>query len=207
MIKLGITGGIGSGKSTVSRILELEGVPVYYADQRSKELLDSDSEVVVTVKQLFGDVYKDGRADRKAISALVFGDKELLKKLENILHPAVLRDFGRWCEEHKDAVYVVKEAAVLYESGADKQVDCVLTVSAPEELRVARCVARDGVDPAAIKARMKCQMTDNDREAKADFVILNDEKRELIPQVIRLDAVIREVARMNNELLESIDSK
>lgn len=207
MIKLGVTGGIGSGKSTVSKILELEGVPVYYADHRSKELLDSDVVVVAAVKELFGDVYKNGQADRKAISGRVFNDKQLLKKLEAVLHPAVQRDFERWCGEHLDAVYVVEEAAVLYESGADRHLDCVLTVSAPEYLRVERCVARDGVDAAAIKARIECQMTDDQREEKADFVIVNDEKRELIPQVIRLDAVLRNIAQMNKELLESIGSK
>ena len=188
MIKVGITGGIGSGKSTVCRVFELLGVPVYYSDAEAKTILDADPEVNAAVLKLFGAGVKNeaGMIDRKKIAAIVFTEKDKLEKLNSIVHPAVGKHFDDWCKKNADAPFILKEAAILYESGAYKQVDKVIVVTAPEALKIERLQKRDGLSTAEIRKRINSQMSDAEKTGRADFVIANDEQSLLIPQVVSL---------------------
>jgi len=187
MLKLGITGGIGSGKTTVCRLFELLGIPVYYADDESKKLLEEDQLVKEQVIKTFSDsILNDlGTIDRKKLAAIVFNNKEQLEKLNAILHPAVGQHFENWLKK-QNAVYILKEAAILFESGAYKQVDKVLTVVAPLELKIQRTMKRDGVSREVVKKRIELQMSDEEKIKRSDFVITNNEQELLIPQVLSL---------------------
>jgi dephospho-CoA kinase len=186
MLRIGITGGIGSGKSTVCRILESLDVPVYYADVRSKYLLEHDHEVREKVHEEFGPgVFTAGRLNRKALAAIVFQDEARLRKLEGITHPAVRKDFERWfSRQHAD--YIVKEAALLFEAGTYKELDKTILVSSPMELRLARVSNRDSVKPEEIQARIDMQWPEEKKKALADYILYNDETQLLLPQIIRL---------------------
>lgn len=187
MIKLGITGGIGSGKTTVCRLFELLGIPVYYADEESKKLLDENKEVKKQVLGIFGEsILNDaGTIDRKKLAGIVFNNKGLLDKLNAITHPAVGAHFELWLKKQKSP-YILKEAAILFESGAYKQVDKVLTVTAPVELKIQRTIKRDGVSKEQVEARISLQMSDEEKIKRSDFVIRNNEQELLIPQVLEL---------------------
>lgn len=187
MIRVGLTGGIGSGKTTVARVLEQLGVPVYYADARGKWLSDYDPKVVSGIKSIFGEkAYVKGTLDRPFIARQVFSDQALLSQLNAVIHPAIRRDFLSWQADHSDAAYVVMEAAVLLEGEFDKDVDRVVVVTAPEELRIRRTMQRDGVEAAAVQARIRAQMSDAERLKHADDVLLADENELLLPQILQL---------------------
>ena len=187
MIKVGLTGGIGSGKSTVAKILIAEGVPVYIADEKSKYLLDNDTNVISAVSQEFGkEIYISGIADRKLLASIVFDNPERLAKLNSILHPAVERDFERWAKQYQGVPYVIEESAILFESRANRNMDLTITVSAPIEVRVERAIKRDKCSREAIIARIENQISDSEREKLADFIIVADDKKLLIPQVLEL---------------------
>ncbi|MBL7887986.1 MAG: dephospho-CoA kinase [Bacteroidia bacterium] len=185
MIKVGITGGIGSGKTTVCKLFELLGVPVYYSDTEAKKLLDEDEVVKQQIVDLFGHdvIDESGRVDRKKMAALVFNNKERLEQLNTVVHPAVAQHFEAWYKK-QTAVFVLKEAAILFESGAHKQVDKVIVVSAPLDLKVERVMKRDKVAAEEVLKRINSQMVDEEKVKLADHVIYNDEKELLIPQVI-----------------------
>ena len=187
MLKLGITGGIGSGKTTVCRLFELLGIPVYYADEESKKLLDADKQVKEQVVKVFGDsILNDaGIIDRKKLAEIVFNNKEQLEKLNTILHPAVGLHFENW-QKKQTSPYILKEAAILFESGAFKQVDKVLTIITPLELKIQRTIKRDGISREEVINRMQHQMNDEEKVKRSDFVIKNDEQELLIPQVLDL---------------------
>ena len=187
MLKIGITGGIGSGKTTVSRVFELLGIPVYYADDESKKILNSDKTAKESVIKVFGDsiLNKDGQIDRKKLAGLVFNKKEELDKLNAILHPAVGKHFDKWAKE-QNAPYCLKEAAILFESGAYKQVDRVVAVVAPLELKINRTIKRDGITKEEVLARINNQLSDEEKVKRADFIVQNDELQLLIPQVLKL---------------------
>ena len=186
MRRVGITGGIGSGKSTVCRILRVLGVPVFEADAEGRTLLTHDPDVIDAVRERFGpDLIGEQGVDRQALARIVFNDPAALQDLNAIVHPAVRMAFARWADA-QHAPYVVMEAAILAESGGRSQVDDLVVVSAPEDLRVQRVMARDGVDEQAVRERMANQLTDAEREAQADAVLVNDERRLLLPQVLAL---------------------
>lgn len=188
MIRVGLTGGIGSGKTTVARVLEQLGVPVYYADVRGRWLSDNDPEVRLKIKALFGEeAYRpEGSLDRAYIAGKVFADKALLERLNAIVHPAVRRDYRTWAARHEEVPYTVMETAILFESGFEREVQRVVVVTAPEELRIARTVRRDGSDETAVRARIAAQMSDDERLAKADDVLQADDRELLIPQILKL---------------------
>lgn len=188
MLKVGITGGIGSGKTTICKVFELLGVPVYYADNASRELLENDTDIKNKVVHVFGENVLDSssRIDRKKVASVVFGNEEQLKKLNAIIHPAVALHFELWLKSHKTAPYILKEAAILFESGAYLQMDKVVTVSAPDELRITRVVKRDRVSSEEVEKRMKTQLSETERVKRSQFVIVNDEKELVIPQVMKL---------------------
>lgn len=175
MLKVGLTGGMGSGKSTVAEAFRALGVPVFNADEETKRHL-SDPEVVSKLRDVFGDSLFDekGKPDRKKLAAIVFSDKAKLAELNAIMHPIAAAAFISWVSLQRNAPYVIKEAAILFESGADKQVDRVVTISCPEALRIQRVMKRDGITEAQVRARLNNQLTDAQREERSQHVIRDD---------------------------------
>lgn len=186
MIKVGVTGGIGSGKSTVCRLFTLLGIPVYDADSRARTLMNRQPEVAAKIEAMFGgQAYRNGELDRGLIAAEVFGNPDRLEALNRIVHPAVRDDFRRWAEA-QDAPFVIEESAILYESGADRDMDKVIAVTAPEALRIRRTVRRDGCTEAAVRQRIRHQMDEAERTGRADFTIHADDRHLVIPQVLSI---------------------
>ena len=188
-LKVGVTGGIGSGKSVVCRLLAMLGVPVYDSDAQARQLMSSDPSLVAAIRERFGaESYRDGELDRKYLASRVFGNPVALAALNRIVHPAVIADFLRWAGEC-GAEDVGVESAVLFESGLAGAVDEIVAVSSPEELRVERAVRRDRSSEEEVRARIRSQMDDAEREALAGHVVVNDERSLLWEQVLRLDAL------------------
>lgn len=171
---IGLTGGIGSGKSTIARLFQAEGIPVYIADEEAKKILDLP-ETIKKVSQTFGDsIIFDGKIDRKKLSEIVFKNPGKLKILNDLIHPLVKKHFDDWVDKHKEFPYVVKEAAILFESGSYKYCDIIITVVAPEEVRIQRVISRDNTAKSDVVARIKNQWSDEQRIGKSNFVIKNE---------------------------------
>jgi len=186
MIKIGLTGGIGSGKSLVASLLEKMGATVFDSDRTAKELMNSNQELIDQIKVAFGDqVYQSGELNRKKLASIVFNDSEKLKTLNDLVHPQVGKAFDRWCDS-QTADLLVKEAAILIESGAHKNLDMIILVTCPEEERVKRVVQRDGVEPIQVKKRIAKQWSDDKKKEFADYIIQNDGEQLLIPQVVKM---------------------
>jgi len=192
MYKVGITGGIASGKTTICKIFELLGVPVYYADDRAKQLMTASKVIKHQIITLFGTeaYFKNGRLNRKYIGSIAFNDPPILKKLNAIVHPAVIQDGHDWFEKLKDVPYALKEAALLIESGSYKTLDKTIVVTCPEEIRLLRATKRDKAKVTDIKSRMQNQMPDAERIKYADYIINNDGKDLLIPQILDIHVQI-----------------
>jgi dephospho-CoA kinase len=188
MLKIGITGNIGSGKSTVARVFEILGVKVFYADAEAKKVMTADEELIGGIKTTFGnDAYlPDGQLNRKYIANIVFKKEEELKKLNAMVHPAVFRAFDEWAKAHTNEPYVVKEAAVLFESGSYKHCDKTVLVSAPLEMRLKRVMDRDRVSRAEVEAREARQFTEERKKELADYILYNDDTHLVIPQILEL---------------------
>jgi dephospho-CoA kinase len=188
MLTIGITGGIGSGKSFICKKFESLGVPVYYADERAKYLMQHDENLKEKLMAAFGnEIYTDGQLNKKVLSEKVFNNPEALQKLNSLVHPAVYRDTENWMKLHSNKPYVIKEAALFFETGSYKMLDKTILVSAPEEIRIARVMERDKVSKTDVEARMKNQMSDEDKMTLADYIINNDGKRELDRLVSRFN--------------------
>lgn len=187
-----ITGGIGSGKSIVSRIFNLLGVPVYDADKAVHSIYDSHPEVVERIVKEFSEeiIDKNGKVNRKRLGELVFGDNQKLKTLNSIVHPVVKSDFENWTHTHKTFPYVIKEAAILFESGTHTGCNKIITVVAPLELRITRIKERDHKSRAETEQIIARQISDEEKIKKSDFVITNDESQLLIPQVLKIHSVL-----------------
>lgn len=187
---VGVTGGIGSGKSTVCRIFKVLGVPIYEADARAKAILDEDAVLRDSIRSIFGDtiIGPDGRIDRKVLASMVFGEanRERLAQLNASVHPAVFADTVKWVEAHAHHDYVIKEAAILFESGAYHGVHVKVMVTAPEEIRMARVMERDQSSREDVSARMASQWPEERKVAMSDHVIVNDGVIPLLPQVLAL---------------------
>lgn len=189
MLKIGITGGIGSGKTTVCRIFETLGIPVFYADTVAKQIMVTDPILVAGVKQAFGveSYFADGTLNNKHIAAIVFNNAIQLEQLNSLVHPAVFRAFDTWIQEVPDTVpYTLKEAALLFESDSYKMCDRTVLVIAPIETRLQRVMQRDGVSEAQVRARMDKQLSDEQKMKMADHLIYNNETESLITQVLKL---------------------
>ena len=186
MIKVGLTGGIGSGKSTVAKVFEVLGIPVYYADDAAKRLMNADEDLKEKIKLQFGnEVYKNGQLDKKYLADIVFASPEKLALLNALVHPATLKDAERWMQK-QTTPYCIKEAALIFESGAQQNLDYVIGVTAPAPLRILRTIHRDGVTKEEVIARMDKQMDDTIKMELCDFVITNDEQEMLLPQILEL---------------------
>lgn len=197
MKRVGLTGGIGSGKSTVAHIFEVLGIPVYYADDASKRLLNEDEELKDKIKTAFGkDAYSNGELNRKYLSDLVFNDSEKINLLNSFVHPATIKDALHWMQMQK-APYVIKEAALIFESGSSKDLDYVIGVKSPVELSIKRAMARDNISEEQVKARMDKQMDEESKIRLCNYVIVNDEQQLLIPQVLSLHEKFLELAEKN----------
>lgn len=188
--KVGLTGGMGSGKSIVAEIFKTLGIPVFNADTIAKKLMEEDTAVQQKIIQLFGeDTYHDGKLNRAFLAGIVFHDKKKLTQLNNIVHPATIAAAGDWMEQ-QTAPYMIKEAALIFEAGAEKYLDLVIGVSAPNEIRIKRVMKRDLISKDQAEARMKNQMDETDKMNLCDHVILNDEKQLIIPQVLKIHQII-----------------
>ena len=186
MLKIGLTGGLGSGKSTVAHIFEVLGIPVYYADAASKRLMNDDEKVKAAVQNAFGkEVYPGGKLDRKYLSEIVFKDEKKLELLNSIVHPATLLDAAEWLKK-QTAHYAIKEAALIFESGSNKALDFVIGIESPLPLRLQRAMKRDNISREQAMARIEKQMNEEKKISLCDFVIINDEQQMVIPQVLEL---------------------
>ncbi len=186
MLRIGLTGGIGSGKSTVAKVFEVLGVPVYYADDAAKRIMNKDEELKEKIKQEFGEsVYSDGKLNRKLLAGIVFNAPEKLNQLNALTHPATIADAERWMQS-QTTPYCIKEAALIFESGAQEFLDYVIGVTAPAPLRMQRTMQRDGISREAVVARMDKQMDDAIKMKLCDFILTNDEQEMLLPQVLVL---------------------
>ena len=186
MLRIGLTGGIGSGKSTVARIFEVLGIPVYKADDEAKRLMTEDVTLRSNIISSFGKAsYTNDILNRKYLSEQVFNDSEKIKLLNSLVHPATLKDAAEWMEKQK-APYVIKEAALIFESGSGKMLDYVIGVKAPLALRIERTIKRDNVTSDEVQARIDLQIDEEEKLHLCDYIIVNDEKQMLIPQVLAL---------------------
>ena len=186
-VRIGITGGIGSGKSIVSRLLGLMGIPVYISDTDTKRLMLSDGQIRDGLVALLGpSVYAGGGLNKPLLASYLFGDKEHAGRVNGIVHPRVRDDFRRWVQGHAACPLVGIESAILLEAGFRTEVDCVVMVYAPREVRIRRSMERDASSREQVEQRVSNQMDDEEKRRQADFVILNDGETPLIPQVLKL---------------------
>ncbi len=187
MLKIGLTGGIGSGKTTVAKVLEVLGVPVYYADEAAKELMYKNELLKQQLIFHFGTAtyLENGQLNRKHLSAIVFADKEKLELLNSLVHPVTIADAKEWFSQ-QTAPYVIKEAALLFESGTADGLDYIIGVTAPATLRIKRVMDRDNVTADDVKRRMSNQLDDSIKMKLCDFVVQNNEQLLLLPQVVQL---------------------
>jgi dephospho-CoA kinase len=191
MLKVGLTGGIGSGKTTVAKIFEVLGIPVYYADDAAKRLMNTDDTLKKAIIKNFGDqCYFNDELDRRYLASVVFNDKEKLKLLNSLIHPATIRDAEEWMKQ-QTTPYIIKEAALLFESGADKHLDYIIGVASPLSLRIKRAMQRDGVTEEEVMKRLSRQMNEELKMKKCNFIITNDEQQLVLPQVMELDKKLR----------------
>ena len=184
---IGLTGGIGSGKSTVARVFETLGVPVFDADREALALYEEDESLFEEVKQRFGPavIQPDGKLNRQALASIVFNDAEALKQLNAMVHPRVAKKFEAWKSSQVTGT-VIREAAILFESGSAADCNAVIVVTAPEDVRITRVQKRNGFSEAEVRARMKRQWSEEQLVERADAVIVNDDKHLVLPQLTRV---------------------
>ena len=194
MKKIGITGGIGSGKSTACEIFKLLSVPVFHADDEARNLQNNDLQIKNQLIKLFGEhIYsEDGLLDRKMLAGLIFNDTKSLAKVNAIIHPTVRQNFLKWVEDKQNENYVIYEAAILLESGYSVDFDRNILILADEKIRIERVMKRDSISEELVKERIKNQMSDIEKINLVDYVLENSDDKLLIPQIIAMDKVIRE---------------
>lgn len=195
MLKIGLTGGMGSGKTIVSRIFSVLGVPVFYADDAAKAVMNDNAELKQQIISLFGtEAYIENQLNRKHISAIAFNDPFKLEQLNALVHPVTIAAADTWMAK-QNAPYVIKEAALMFEAGAAAHLDYVIGVYAPEAIRIKRAMQRDGISREAALARFNNQIDDNIKMKLCDFVIRNDEQHSVLGQVLELHKKFMVMAR------------
>jgi dephospho-CoA kinase len=200
MLKVGITGNIGSGKTTVCKIFEILGIPVFYADDEAKKVMTQDAELMAGIRQAFGsEAYtSDGTLNRKYIAGIVFNNKTQLEKLNALVHPAVFRAFDNWVIGQTSAPYVLKEAALLFESDSYKMCDRTVVVTAPLNVRIQRVTQRDGLNADDVKSRNERQFTEEVKLSLANDAIINDDTQLVTPQVLKLHHLYQSLAQKSS---------
>lgn len=183
---IGLTGGIGSGKTTVAKFFSELGVPVYIADDGAKKVMQSES-IIKEIKKVFGEsLFENNILNRAKLAEIVFNDKDKLAQLNAIVHPAVKNDFEVWLLQHKNYEYIIYEVAILFESGRYKECDFIITVTAPEETRIERVLKRDNTTRDQVLSRMQMQWSDEKRISRSNFVINNDNLKNARKEVVKI---------------------
>jgi len=190
---IGLTGGIGSGKSTVASYIASKGIPVYIADEEAKKLMDS-KQISTKIQAIFSEnvLTLEGKLDRKKIAAIVFNSPEKLSKLNAIVHPEVKKHFANWLKLHKNAPFIIKEVAILFETGGNLSCDKVILVTAPEEIRIQRAMKRDNVDRDSVLRRIQNQLPEEEKISKSDFVVHNIDLQNTF---IEIDQILKILAK------------
>lgn len=185
MKKIGITGGIGSGKTYVASVFKSLGIPIFNADIQAKKIMTSSGKLIKLVKEEFGnEIYKDSDLNKEKLASIVFSNSDKLQKLNSLVHPIVKEEFNNWCKK-QTSPYVIKEAAILFESNSHIGLDAVICVSAPLDLRIERLLNRDDYSEKEIKKRIENQISQEEKEKLSDYIIVNDEKDLLLPKIIK----------------------
>lgn len=196
MLKIGLTGGIGSGKTTIARVFELLGVPVYYADAASKRLYHTDPDLMKAVKKNFGeDIYNGDQLNKSKLASIVFSDPSKLELLNSLVHPPTIRDAAEWMKKQKTP-YAIKEAALLFESGSAAALDFIIGVRSPLALRIQRVMERDNTSRQEVLTRAARQIEEEIKMRLCDFIIENNEQVLVIPQVIKLHEKLLQLGNM-----------
>ncbi|MEO8854496.1 MAG: dephospho-CoA kinase [Ginsengibacter sp.] len=194
MLRIGLTGGIGSGKSTVAHIFNVLGIPVYDADAAAKRIMAEDEVLKKSLLNAFGEnAYTNGKLNRKFLSEVVFKDENKINLLNSLVHPATIKDANEWMKK-QNSPYLIKEAALIFESGSDKFLDKFIGVRSPLSLRIERTMKRNNITAEEVEARIKFQMDEDKKMEFCDFIIENDEKEMLIPQVLLLHETLLQKA-------------
>jgi dephospho-CoA kinase len=189
LLKVGITGGIGSGKSVICHVFAALGIPVFYSDDAARYLMENDAALIGSIRLLFGeDIYRGGLLDRQKVADIVFRDPDKLSKLNNLVHPAVIRYSRQWVDS-RQAPYVIKESALFFETGTYEDMDVMVGVYAPEEVRIARAMSRSQATREQILARIAQQMDEKDKMSRCQHVIVNDDRTAVLPQVLQLHSL------------------
>ena len=195
VLRIGLTGGIGSGKTTVAGIFEVLGIPVYYADEAAKKLMNENPALKEKIISHFGsNAYKNGVLNRSYIGQQVFKDKEKLSLLNSLVHPVTIQNGNEWMQQQKTP-YAIKEAALIFESGSQHDLDYVIGIYAPESLRISRTMKRDNLNAEAVMMRMKNQMSEDEKMKLCDFVIHNDEQQPVLQQVLTVHEQLLAIAK------------
>jgi dephospho-CoA kinase len=198
VLKLGVTGGIGSGKTSVCKVFTVLGIPVFSADRIAKEIMDNDESIKGRINSIAGtDLYSNGGLDRSALASLIFNNNELLESVNSLIHPLVFENFARW-EKFQTSPYVIMEAAILFESGASRLVDKIATIVAPVEERVNRVTLRNTLSREQVLERMKNQLDDETRIRLSDYVIYNSENDMIIPAILGIhEDILKSIKHFN----------
>jgi len=187
MLKIGLTGGIGSGKSTIARIIEILGYPVYISDARASTLINQEEEIKTSLTALFGEnIYlPDGQLDKKRVATIIFNNKEAIKQVNGIVHPVVIRDFATWCSAQQSP-FVFFESAILFEAGLEHLFDYIILISTEMETRIQRVMSRDCVSREKVIERINNQMPDEIKQSRSDFVIYNNDDSKVVQQILSI---------------------
>jgi len=195
MIRVGITGGIGSGKSMVCQVFEKLGIPVYYADPAARELIERDPVIRHDLTAWLGeDIFSGDSLDRTKLAGIIFSNPEMLEMVNRIVHPRVAVDFENWCASFWNRHYVIQESAILFESGAYRFVDRVILVTAPEQVRIDRVMSRSGMTADRIRAVMKNQFPDNKKAMRSQYILNNDNKSLLLPGILEIHSELMQIS-------------
>lgn len=197
-LKLGVTGGIGSGKTTVCKVFSILGIPVFSADDEAKSIQESDRDIQLKINSFVGkDLFPEGKLDRTELARLIFSNKELLEKVSSVVHPAVFRSFGEWVKK-QNTPYSIMEAAILFESGGFRLMDRIVTVVTPIEERIERLVRSKKLSREQILDRIKNQIDEESRKTRSDFVIFNSESEMIIPTIL---GIHKEMIKLHDTII------